>query len=69
MKRDQQPTHDKSRRKFMQSSTAAGVGIVVAAALPGETLAAGTKQTDAQPEGRGYRLTNHILDYYKTIAS
>ena len=69
MKRDQQPTHDKSRRKFIQSSATAGVGFAVAASLTGEALAADGEASDVQPNGGGYRLTNHILDYYKTIAS
>lgn len=69
MKQERKQTHDKSRREFLQDSTAAGVGIAVAASLPGTVAAADDNAAEASPKGKGYRLTNHILEYYKTLSS
>ena len=69
MKQERKQTPDKSRREFLQDSAAAGVGIAVAASLPGTVVASEEKTADATPETNGYRLTNHILEYYKTLSS
>jgi hypothetical protein len=68
MKQERKQTHDKRRREFLQDSAAAGVGIAVAASLPG-TVTAEESAGETSPKGKGYRLTNHILEYYKTISS
>jgi nitrous oxide reductase len=59
-----------ARRKFIRDAGLTGGAAAVAAAAPGvalaeapETAAEGSKQ----PEG--YRLTKHILAYYKSAAS
>ncbi len=55
-----------SRRAFMKKTTLAGAGLAAGAALPGAALAA----TPAAPEKKkqqGYQVTQHVLDYYKSL--
>jgi nitrous oxide reductase len=55
-----------SRRAFMKKTTLAGAGLAAGAALPGAVVAA----TPAEPEKKkqqGYHVTQHVLDYYKTL--
>jgi hypothetical protein len=56
-----------SRREFLKTGATLGAGAAVAALLP-ETAAA---VVDEDPkleknEKRGYQLTQHVVDYYKT---
>jgi uncharacterized protein YbjT (DUF2867 family) len=67
MKKDAKQTHDAARRNFLRTSAATGLGAAVAAALPGAAAAA--EAAPEPEEGKGYRLTRHVLDYYKTLAS
>jgi len=59
-----------SRRAFLRGTVATGAGAAVAATVPGVAVAA-TSDPVAEPDAKqkGYRLTQHILDYYKTAAS
>jgi hypothetical protein len=59
-----------SRRAFLRGTVATGAGAAVAATVPGVAVAA-TSDTSPEPDTKqkGYRLTQHILDYYKTAAS
>ena len=58
-----------SRRKFMRDAGVSGGIAAVAAAAPGVALAdAAETEVDKAPD-EGYRLTKHILDYYKGAAS
>ena len=68
MKKADDNKTDNGRRKFLQSAAGAGVGVAVVASVPTAALAAETPE-DKSPEAKGYRLTQHILDYYKTAAS
>jgi len=45
-------------------------GAAVATAVPGLAIAS-VAETESEPAGKqkGYRLTQHIVDYYKTAAS
>ncbi len=54
-----------SRRSFLRKSAIVGGGVAGAAALPGQTLAA---ETIPEPEtgSDGYRMTEHIAEYYKS---
>lgn len=69
MKRDDKQTK-LSRRTFLQGTLATGAGAAMAAAVPG-VAAADTSEAsiDSDAKQKGYRLTQHILDYYKTAAS
>jgi hypothetical protein len=69
MKQDDKQV-DGKRRKFLAQAVAASAGSVVAAGLPGSAL--GAAEMEAQESGKaqqGYRLTRHVLDYYKSAAS
>ena len=58
-----------SRRKFLRDAGIAGGAAAVAAASPGVALAEDTAATAAEKPTEGYRLTKHVLDYYKSAAS
>lgn len=68
MKRDVKQV-DAGRRNFMNNAAAAGLGTFVAAAMPASTIAAPTEEAGGHAKGKGYRLSQHVLDYYKSIAS
>ncbi len=58
-----------SRRTFLRGRVLSSAGAAVATAVPGVAVASVT-EADSEPESRhkGYRLTQHIVDYYKTAA-
>jgi hypothetical protein len=58
-----------SRRKFLRDAGATGGLAAVAASAPGIALAEAGAEDGGQKPGEGYRLTQHILDYYKSAAS
>ena len=69
MKQKSKPV-DKGRRKFLSGAAAAGVGGAIAATVPAATTLAATGQDDPdEKKARGYQLTQHVLDYYKSAAS
>ena len=68
MKKELKQTHDAARRNFLRNSAATGLGAAVAVSLPATV----TAEEEATPEPsvkKGYRLTRHVLDYYKTLTS
>lgn len=67
MKKDQRQIDDAGRRSFLRGSATVGAGAAVAATVPGIASAADEPAVD--DEKKGYRLTNHIIAYYKTTAS
>jgi len=69
MKQKDKRVNDR-RRKFLGQVVAAGAGTVAAASLPATALHAAEAET-TQPEKpqKGYHLSRHILDYYKSAAS
>ncbi len=56
-----------SRRDFLQGAAAVGAGAAVLTAS-GSVVAATPESPDEQAKPKGYRLTRHIIDYYKTAA-
>lgn len=69
MNSDNKPL-DGGRRRFLSGAAAAGVGTAVAAVVPAGSALAGTEQPhDEAGSGKGYQLTQHVIDYYKTAAS
>lgn len=69
MKNKQQPAVT-SRRDFLKSSAVAGGVAAAAIAMPQTAAAAVSDDTsETAPTQDGYRLTQHILEYYKTAAS
>ena len=59
-----------SRRIFLRGTVLTSAGAAVATAVPGIAVAE-VAETGSEPAGqqKGYRLTQHIADYYKTAAS
>jgi hypothetical protein len=61
---------DKNRRKFLYGTLAGGAGVALTVAAPGIVVAtAADESPDTGNNNKGYRLTQHIVDYYKTAAS
>jgi hypothetical protein len=56
-----------SRRSFLRTTGAAGTAAAAAATVPGVALADTETAEPKKPEG--YRLTKHILAYYRSAAS
>ena len=69
MSKQKQPA-DEGRRQFLCGSAVAGAGAVIAAGIPATAVAeTAVQEADAKPAEEGYRLTQHVLDYYKSAAS
>lgn len=65
-----QPSLDQQRREFVKKSTLVGVGVVASAALPGAAVASTSDQPVAESkQQKGYQLTQHVIEYYKSAAS
>jgi len=61
---------DMTRRKLLHGSAAAGAGVLVAAVAPeAATAEAAGETTGEERKEKGYRLTEHVLAYYKSAAS
>jgi hypothetical protein len=60
---------DMNRRAFVKNSTLAGAGIVAGTALPGAAFASATEENVEPSKQKGYQLTQHVIDYYKSAAS
>ena len=70
MKKQPKQKPDPKRRAFLRNTASAGVGVAVAASLPGLTTAS-VDETDRETPmtKKGYRLTPHIAAYYKSTLS
>ncbi len=64
---DQQP-RDQQRRDFVKKSTLLGVGVAAAAALPESVSASVSETKTEEKQQKGYQVTQHVLDYYKSAA-
>jgi len=67
--KDSKEQVSQTRRKFLRDATVTGGIAAVAASAPGVALAETSEEGAAQKPSEGYRLTKHILDYYKSAAS
>lgn len=54
-----------TRRSFLRKSVAIGGGVAGVTALSGEAQAAAETPSDEVKE-EGYRLTDHVAEYYKS---
>lgn len=57
-----------SRRQFLSSGAAIGATAVAAVAIPNAALATEEVPVVENNKEEGYRLTQHIADYYKSAA-
>jgi len=60
---------NEGRRDFLRGSVVVGAGAIAASGLSGQAIASVEIEKTEQSAEEGYRLTKHILDYYKTAAS
>lgn len=56
------------RRRFLKGMALAGGAATVAAVSSAAAAGGPEVESDETERGRGYRLTQHIRDYYKTAA-
>ena len=57
---------DQDRRDFIKKSTIVGAGVVAASTVSAEVLA-DTPLTSSESEmQKGYQVTPHVIDYYKS---
>ena len=64
----QSDKHDSSKRAFLRGSAAVGAtaGLVAATPAVASTPAAEAAPVAEKVEKKGYRLTKHVSDYYRT---
>ena len=68
MKHDQKHDQLKSRRAFIGGAVTAGAGAALAAIVPAAMVSADVEAADEKPADKGYQLTEHVLDYYKSAS-
>lgn len=64
MKDNSQPK-DQERRAFIKKSTLAGAA-VAATTMASSAVAQVSDEITEKPVQKGYQLTSHVLDYYKS---
>ena len=57
------------RREFVKKSALATVGVTAATVLPGAAMAGDASPDTESKQQKGYQLTQHVVDYYKSAAS
>lgn len=60
---------DTKRRQFLKNATTLGAGAAVVVTAPGVIADVPAEDTKKEVQAEGYRLTQHILDYYKTASN
>ncbi len=60
---------DKERREFIKKSTLVGAGIAAAAVAPGAATAGVSVDKSEDKQQKGYQLTPHVIEYYKSLAN
>ncbi len=60
---------DNSKRDFIKKSALAGAGVAATAVVSSEAVAAVSTDHKETTQDKGYQLTPHILEYYKSAAS
>ena len=65
MKNKRQPK-DKERREFIKKSTLVGAGVAATTMASTRAIAEVSTETSEKPGQKGYQLTQHVLDYYKS---
>jgi ribosomal protein S8E len=57
---------DQERRAFIKKSTLVGVGVAATTMASTRAIAGVSAETTEQPGQKGYQLTQHVADYYKS---
>lgn len=64
-----QTLQDQQRRNFVKKSTLVGVGVAAAATLPATAVAVSSdNELSDTSQQKGYQVTQHVIDYYKSAA-
>jgi anaerobic selenocysteine-containing dehydrogenase len=62
----EQDSRSSSRREFLKTGAAVGAGAAASTLLPGVAAAAEVEAPAPTEAKKGYQLTQHVLDYYRT---
>ena len=65
MKNKRKP-RDQERREFIKKSTLVGAGVAATSLASTRAIAEVSGESTEKPEQKGYQLTQHVLDYYKS---
>ncbi len=65
MKNKKQQT-DQERRVFIKKSTLVGAGVAATTMASTRAIAGVSGETTEEPGQKGYQLTRHVIDYYKS---
>ncbi len=65
MKNKEQP-RDQQRRAFIKKSTLVGAGVAAASMTTTQVIADDGPSEDEPTVKKGYQLTQHVIDYYKS---
>ena len=65
MKKKSQP-NDQDRREFIKKSTLVGAGVAATTMASTSAIAEVSGVTAEKPSQKGYQLTQHVVDYYKS---
>lgn len=57
---------DQDRREFIKKSTLLGAGVAATTMASTQAIADVSGETAEPAEQKGYQLTQHVLDYYKS---
>jgi hypothetical protein len=57
---------DQERREFIKKSTLVGAGVAATTMASTSAIAEISGETAEKPVQKGYQLTQHVLDYYKS---
>ncbi len=57
---------DQERREFIKKSTLVGAGVAATTMASSQAVAQVVKDPAEKPAQKGYLLTQHVLDYYKS---
>ncbi len=60
---------DERRRTFVKSSVLLGTGTAAAGALPSAAVASIDTKSAPEPKQKGYQVTQHVIDYYKSASN
>lgn len=61
-----QTQHNQNRRDFLKKSSIVGAGVVVTTTVPAAALANAADQAPEIEQQKGYHVTQHVIDYYKS---
>ena len=60
---------DKQRREFIKKSTLVGAGMAATTVASGSAIASVSVHNPEERQQKGYQLTQHVIDYYKSAAN